>query len=234
MEPPDDPVEPPDDPVEESPASLASVPASPVGLAGRLDPGMPGARALAVVAALAALLAGGYLWLSRPRPQPVTGAAAVPSLAAPARPMSSAPTAGVVVHVAGKVRHPGVVTLVAGARVRDAVMAAGGLRPGATIGSLNLARKVIDGEQILVGTRAGPGSPVPAGTVPGAASGMPLDLNAATLEQFQELPGVGPVLAQRIVDYRTRNGGFHSVEQLREVTGIGARRFDDLKDLVRV
>lgn len=207
-------------------------------LAGRLDPGLPGARALAAVGVLAALVAAGYLWLSRPRPQPVTGPAvpssAVPSVAGPVASASPAPTATVVVHVAGKVRRPGVVTLTAGARVSEAVKAAGGLRPGAGIGSLNLARRVVDGEQIMVGMPAAPGPPAAAGPPSGGAQSTPLDLNAATLEQFQQLPGVGPVLAQRIVDYRTRHGGFRSVEQLREVSGIGARRFTDLQDLVRV
>src|SRR5262249_26642275 len=142
-----------------------------------------------------------------------------------------APAAKVVVHVAGKVRRPGVVTLAAGARVTEAIKAAGGPRPGAGIGSLNLARRVVDGERILVGQ---PGAAAPAGAAGGGGQGTPLDLNAATLEQFQQLPGVGPVLAQRIVDYRTQHDGFRSVEQLREVTGIGARRFTDLRALVQV
>lgn len=208
------------------------------GLTGRLDPGLPGARALAAVGVLAALVAGGCLWLSRPRPQPVAGPVAAslaappvagPSVSGPLTSAGAAQAATVVVHVAGKVRHPGVVTLPAGARVSDAIKAAGGPRPGARTGLLNLARKVVDGEQILVGMPAPAGAPAAGGT-----PGLPLDLNAATVEQFQQLPGVGPVLAQRIVDYRTRNGAFHSVAQLREVSGIGARRFNDLKDLVRV
>ncbi|GAA2458344.1 hypothetical protein GCM10010191_92820 [Actinomadura vinacea] len=135
----------------------------------------------------------------------------------------------------GKVRRPGVVTLPSGSRVADAIKAAGGARSGAATGSLNLARKLVDGEQIPVGVRA-PASPqaaAPAG--PSAAGpGTPLDLNAATVEQLDQLPGVGPVLAQRIVDYRTQHGGFRSVDQLQEVSGIGARRFADLKSMVRV
>jgi competence protein ComEA len=152
------------------------------------------------------------------------------------------PAGTVVVHVAGKVRRPGVITLPAGSRVTDAIRAAGGLRPGVDTGSLNLARRLTDGEQIPVGLPAVAASP---GGAPGSAPGVPpaepgtvpgtpLDLNTATVEQLQELPGVGPVLARRIVDHRTQHGGFRGVEQLREVSGIGERRFAELKDLVRV
>ncbi|HEU5157613.1 MAG TPA: ComEA family DNA-binding protein [Streptosporangiaceae bacterium] len=191
------------------------------------DPGLPGARALIAVGIVAALVAAGFLWLSRPRPQPVPAAAARPSLAAPPSAVSAAP----VVDVAGKVRHPGVVTLRPGARVIDAIKAAGGLRPGAGPGALNLARPVADGEQILVGATASP-QPAAAPAAPGA--GARLDLNAATVEQFDQLPGVGPVLARRIVDYRTQHGAFRGVEELQEVTGIGSRKYADIKDLVRV
>lgn len=189
---------------------------------------------------IAALIAGGYLWQSRPRPQPATETVTSVPAASPTVPADSTP-ADVTVHVAGKVRKPGVVTLPAGARVADAIRAAGGLRPGTGTGSLNLARRVVDGEQIAVGVPAAPPQAVPPqaappGTAgaPAAAPGQPLDLNTATAEQLDDLPGVGPVLAQRIVEYRTRNGGFRSVEQLREVSGIGERRYAELKDLVRV
>jgi competence protein ComEA len=144
----------------------------------------------------------------------------------------------VVVHVAGKVRHPGVVTLPAGARVTDAIKAAGGLRPGASIGALNLARHVVDGEQILVGvpgSAAAPGTATaPGGSAPGTAPGARLNLNTATVEQFDQLPGVGPVLAQRIIDYRAQHGAFRSVDQLQEVPGIGVRKFAEIRDLVAV
>lgn len=216
-------------------------------LIGRFDPGLPGARALAMVGLLAALIAGGYLWTSRPAPQtapePASASLAVssgpPTVPVPSGASGAAaagPGATVVVHVAGKVRRPGVVTLPAGARVGEAIKAAGGLRPGAGTGSLNLARRVVDGEQIPVGLpaaatgQAAAPSQAPAGGAPGA----PLDLNAATAEQLQSLPGVGPVLAERIVAYRTQHGGFRGVAQLREVTGIGERRFAELRDLVRV
>jgi competence protein ComEA len=203
----------------------------------RLDPGLPGVRVLALVGVLAALVAGVWLWWSRPRPQrppaPVLSPAARPA----AIPETSAtPTAlSLVVDVVGKVRHPGVVTLPAGARVIDALKEAGGLRPGAKTGTLNLARRVVDGEQILVGVSA---TPDPA-TAPSAAPGTtptiaPLDLNTATATQLDQLPGVGPVLAQRIVDYRTQHGGFRSVDELRQVSGIGEAKFADMKNLVHI
>jgi competence protein ComEA len=203
---------------------------------------MPGARALVVVGVAAALIAGCLVWMSRPRPEPVPAAEVRPSPAGPAT--ATSPRASVIVHVAGKVRHPGVVTLPGGARVIDAIKAAGGPRRGAGTGALNLARPVVDGEQILVGVRGAPAPAVPVppggtggsapGGAPGGAPGTRLDLNTATAEQLDQLPGVGPVLAQRIVDYRNQHGGYRSVDQLQEVTGIGERKFADIKDLVRV
>lgn len=207
----------------------------------RFDPGLPGVRVLAVVGLLAALLAGGYLWWSRPRPEPAPEAVLRPAArpAAPAAVSTPSPSpSAVTVDVVGKVRHPGVVVLPAGARVIDAIKAAGGLRPGTKTGTLNLARQVADGEQVLVDVTpppAPPGSAVAPGSAPGAVSpGAPLDLNTATAVQLDQLPGVGPVLAQRIVDYRTQHGGFRSVDELRQVSGIGAAKFGDLKSLVRV
>ncbi|WP_245764737.1 ComEA family DNA-binding protein [Nonomuraea jiangxiensis] len=135
------------------------------------------------------------------------------------------------VHVAGKIRNPGVYLLPSGSRVTDAVTAAGGVSRGASTGALNLARRLIDGEQIVVGPSTGsapPGTPVldPATAI--------LDLNSATPDQLEELPGVGEVLAARIAEFRTSHGGFTSVEQLREVNGIGPRKFDEIKAKVRV
>jgi competence protein ComEA len=114
--------------------------------------------------------------------------------------------------------------------------------PGADLSTLNLARKVVDGELIAVGVPAPAGAgPVaggaPAGGAPAAGApgeGAPLDLNTATAEQLDALPGVGPVLAERIVAYRTEHGGFRSVDELREVDGIGDTRFEKLRELVRV
>ncbi|WP_433478055.1 helix-hairpin-helix domain-containing protein [Spirillospora sp. CA-142024] len=196
---------------------------------------------LVLVGVVAALVAGGYLWLARPRPQPSAAPTATASLAEP-RPVPpvspAAASSSVVVHVLGKVRHPGVVTLPSGSRVAEAIKAAGGARPGAKTGTLNLARKLVDGEQIPVGIRApapsAPSAPVSPGGGSPAGPGTPLDLNAATPDQLDDLPGVGPVLAQRIVAYRTQHGGFRSVEQLQDVSGIGSHRFADLRSMVRV
>ncbi|MEV6475905.1 ComEA family DNA-binding protein [Streptomyces sp. NPDC051657] len=150
----------------------------------------------------------------------------------------------IVVDVSGKVRRPGVLRLPAGSRVADALDAAGGMRAGTDVTGLNRARVLTDGEQVVVGLPPGP--PVP-GTVgggragadgPGGAPGgpgpsAPLSLNTATAEQLETLPGVGPVLAQHMIDYRTENNGFRSVDELRQVNGIGDRRFAELQPLVR-
>ena len=194
----------------------------------RLDPGRRGAVALVLAAALAAVAAGGFALHRRPQevPVPVVEAAGAPLPGASA---DAAPAGEVVVAVAGKVRRPGLVRLPAGSRVDDAVRAAGGLAPGAEVGVLNLARRLVDGEQVLVGLAAPPGAPA----VPGGG-GTLLDLNAASASDLDALPGIGPVLAQRIVDWRTENGRFASVDQLREVTGIGEAKYEDLRAKVTV
>ena len=144
------------------------------------------------------------------------------------------PSDQVAVHVAGRVRHPGLVRLPAGSRVQDAITAAGGATPGADLDAINLARKLTDGEQVRV---PGPGDPAPP-PPPDGASGpatpsAPLDLNTATVEQLDTLPGVGEVTAGRIVAYRSAHP-FTTVDELLEVPGIGQRRFEQLKDLVTV
>lgn len=152
----------------------------------------------------------------------------------------------IVVDVSGKVRHPGIHRLPAGSRVADALRAAGGVRPGTDLDGLNRARFLVDGEQVVVGGPApATGSAVAGtaagGTAAGGAAGAgaaglpaaPVSLNTATAEQLETLPGVGPVLAQHIIDYRTQHGGFRSVDELRQVSGIGDRRFADLRSLVR-
>jgi competence protein ComEA len=208
----------------------------------RLDPGMPGIRVLAVVGIAAVVLVAGYLWATRPSAQPVAArpASAAAVLSTPAATtgssssVASAPST-VVVQVAGKVHHPGVLTLPAGSRVADAIDKAGGLLPGADTGTLNLARRLTDGEQIRVAIPGAP-APPPGAAAPGSTSdpASPLDLNSATVEQLQTLPGLGPVFAQRIIDYRTQHGGFHTVDELRQIPGIGPHRFAELKPLVRV
>ncbi|WP_055489972.1 ComEA family DNA-binding protein [Streptomyces sp. TP-A0356] len=146
--------------------------------------------------------------------------------------------AAVVVDVSGKVRAPGLQRLPAGSRVADALRAAGGVRPGTNTDGLNRARLLVDGEQIVVGGPAPAPGPDVAGSATGgsstgAAPATPVSLNTATVDQLDALPGVGPVLAQHIVDYRSQHGGFRSVDELRDVNGIGERRFADLRKLVR-
>ncbi len=151
-----------------------------------------------------------------------------------------------VVSVSGRVAHPGVVRVPGGARVADVLAAAGGAQPGVDLSGLNLARRVIDGEQIAVGVAPAPdaaGQP-PGGVAAGAGAAgsragsagpaVKVDLNTATVAQLDTLPGVGPVTAQHIVDWRTRNGRFARVDQLREIDGIGERRFQQLRDVVTI
>lgn len=144
-----------------------------------------------------------------------------------------------VVDVSGEVRNPGVHRLPPGSRVEDALAAAGGMSPDASSHGLNRARLVADGEQIVVakeGDEAESAGRAPVGgvadTAEAGADGGVVSLNSATAEQLQTLPGIGPVLAQQIVDFRTSQGGFRSVEQLRDVNGIGAHRFATLSPLV--
>jgi competence protein ComEA len=133
----------------------------------------------------------------------------------------------IVVSVVGKVPRPGLVTLAEGARVADAVQAAGGASEVDSI-ALNMARRLADGEQVYVGI------PPPPEAAPAPAKPAKVDLNTATEAQLDDLPGVGEVTAQRIIEWRTQRGRFASVEQLRQVDGIGESRFARLKDLVTV
>jgi competence protein ComEA len=169
------------------------------------------------VAVLVALGAGLLAWRSRP---------VVASVAPPPSAASETPAPEViVVAVMGRVHRPGLVEVPAGARVADALAAAGGPLPDTDLTHLNLARRLVDGELITVGV---------AGSPDGGGSGGLVNLNTATSAQLQELPGIGPVLAQRIVDYRTRWGAFRSVDDLRKVPGIGEATFAELESLVTV
>src|SRR5215213_8180394 len=162
------------------------------------------------------------------------GVAAAPSGRAPALEVAGSDGGGpLVVHVAGAVRRPGVYRLRTGARVADAVRRAGGARRRADLSAVNLAAEVQDGRQVLVPVRA-PGGGAAAAAGGGAAPGVPLDLNTATVAQLDELDGIGPAIAQQIVDYREANGGFGSVEELDRVPGIGETRLAALREKVRV
>ncbi|MFI6785197.1 helix-hairpin-helix domain-containing protein [Micromonospora sp. NPDC050276] len=203
---------------------------------GAFDPGRRGVRALAVVAVVVVLGAAGWAWRSRPQSEPVAPLVSDAASAAPAGDPSPSGSGEVVVAVAGKVRKPGLVRLPAGSRLADAVQAAGGALPGVDVALLNPARKVTDGELIVVGVTPPPvpgGAAGPAGGEAAPAAG-PLNLNTATLAQLDALPGVGPVLAQRILTHRDQHGGFKSVGDLRQVDGIGDARYEQLKDLVTV
>jgi competence protein ComEA len=143
----------------------------------------------------------------------------------------------VVVHVAGAVRRPGIYRLLGSSRVDDAVRLAGGATRRADLAGLNLAAKVEDGRQILVPKRVPASASVaapPASATAAGAPTQPVNLNTATLEQLDVLPGVGPATAQRILDFREANGGFGSVEDLSNVPGIGDVRMASLRELVRV
>lgn len=135
----------------------------------------------------------------------------------------------VFVDVVGAVRRPGLYRLPEGARVADAVRRAGGPTPKAQLELVNLAALIADGEQVVVPRR---GSAVAAARGSGAVPSGPVHLNSATVDQLDELPGVGPVTAQKIVDYREAHGGFSSVDELDAVPGIGPARLADLRSLV--
>jgi competence protein ComEA len=169
-------------------------------------------------------------------------ASTTPSPVASLSAVSPSPSpAGVVVDVEGRVHRPGLQRLPPGSRVADAVRAAGGTTPGAVLTALNLARLLTDGEQVVV---PAPGDPAPAAggagppadgsTTSGGPAAGPLDLNTATPPGLDSLPGIGPVLAERIVAWRTQHGRFTSVDELAEVPGIGPKALERLRPLVRV
>ena len=209
---------------------------------GRL--GLEGGHAVVVILlvllglAVAALLIG----LGRPQVEPV-GSAVSASVIATGTPASGVaeqddPTdanrgpAQLVVHVAGLVHTPGVVRLASGARVLDALEAAGGAHDGVDLTGLNLARLVTDGEQVLVGVTPPAGAAATPGT--GDTGSALVNLNTATAEQLEALPGIGPALAGRILAWRDDHGRFASVDELQEVSGIGPATFAELADLVTV
>lgn len=183
---------------------------------------------VALMVAVASVAAG--IWFGRGVNVPAPGDHVV---LAPPSTSTTRPTTGIVVHVAGWVESPGLVQLDEGARVGDALAAAGGVRPGASLAAVNLAQSLGDGEQIFV--------PGPAGSVGGAEQGPTADdgdglvhLNTADVTALEQLPGVGPVLAERILAHREEMGPFRSVEDLLEVSGIGEAKLASIRDLVVV
>lgn len=219
----------------------------------RADPGRAGVIGLGVVGAVAVLVT--VFTLMRDDTPAVTSAKLPPvQMVSSAAPVPSAdaalPAAPVVVSVVGLVHQPGLVTLGTGARVADALTAAGGPLDGADLVGLNMARRVGDGEQIVVGISSPPGAPPAMGSSISSAPGGPpaapgpggtpsaaevsVDLNTATVEQLDTLPGVGPVTAAAIIAWRDANGPFAGVDQLGEVDGIGPARLEKLRALVHV
>jgi competence protein ComEA len=163
------------------------------------------------------------------------GGAAAPAVTPLPAPARARPAAAklLVIDVAGAVRRPGLYRLRSGSRIDDAIAAAGGATAKAQLDAVNLAAPIADGEQVVVPGRGTAGvaaaaSPPAAGSSPSA----PLDLNTATADQLDSLPGIGPVTAQKILDYRQEHGAFHSVAELEGVPGIGAGRLAQLKGLV--
>jgi len=136
-----------------------------------------------------------------------------------------------IVNVAGKVNNPGVYQLPKGSRVIDAIKAAGNQRNGVDISDINLARILVDGEQILVGSPKPSSGKIAAKKI---TIDNPLDLNRATITQLDTLPGIGPVTAQRIIDYRTKVGRINSVEELKKISGLGGTKFEEIKSLLRI
>lgn len=225
----------------------------------RADPGRAGTVALAVIAAVAVLIT--VFTVLRDQPAPVHSAKLPPvEMVSTASPRADEPAAApaasgadqVVVSVVGLVHKPGLATLAPGSRIADALTAAGGALDGADTIGLNLARPLVDGEQIVVGLAPPSGPPVLGSSVgapsrapeaprtstapakPESKSGEPVNLNTATVEQLDALPGVGPVTAAAIVAWRETHGKFAQVDQLGEVDGIGPARLEKLRALVRV
>jgi competence protein ComEA len=186
--------------------------------------------AWAVAALVLILLAAWYLARARPE---ADAAAAPPAASIEVRSQSES-GGRVVVDVAGAVNRPGVYTLPSSARVEDALERAGGATRRADLSQVNRAAKVEDGRQILVPIRAPRGAPATAsGSAPGAPE-QPINLNTATLEQLDQLDGVGPATAQKILEYREEHGGFGSVDELDQIPGIGEKRLAALREDVRV
>ena len=141
------------------------------------------------------------------------------------------------VHVTGAVRRPGVYRVPSWARLDAAIRRAGGATGRADLQGVNLAAKVSDGQQVIVPARvrgAGSATVAGAGTAGPGEAAAPISLNAATVEQLDQLEGIGPATAQKILDWRKEHGGFGSVEDLRQISGIGPKRFESLKEKVRM
>lgn len=197
----------------------------------RLD-GLSRGELTGLIVVLVLTLGGAGLWYMRSLPKPIQVAEA-PGLGQVAGPAASPSAAAVIVDVAGWVKQPGVYELAAGDRVIDAIERAGGARKGAELSALNLAAPLVDGSQILVPrTGATTGTPGSGGSAPGGTA--LININTAGATELEALPGIGEVLAATIVQYRTENGPFASVDQLEDVSGIGPSTLEEIRDFVTV
>ena len=181
-------------------------------------------RGLAIIFALSIGIAAFYFLNSRPGAE----IAAIEELAPI---VEQVEPAKLIVNVAGKVANPGVYQLPSGARVIDAIQAAGNQLKGVDISDINLARVLVDGEQILVG---GSKSISNRSVVKKISPENPLDINRATLAQLDTLPGIGPVTAQRIIDYRIKVGRINALDELKKISGLGGSKFEEIKPLLRI
>lgn len=185
-------------------------------------------RGLVIIFALTVGISGFYFFNSRPSMQPAlvqdlnSGIVQEKVLETPV---------DLIINVAGKVNNPGVYQLPQGSRVIDAIKAAGNQRKGVDISDINLARLLVDGEQILVGS-AKPSTGKT--SVKKITTDNPLDINRATIAQLDTLPGIGPITAQRIIDYRIKVGRINSVDELKKISGLGGAKFEEIKSLLRV
>jgi competence protein ComEA len=203
----------------------------------------------AYVAVAAVVVAVGVRYVVLPQaagpaggePLVLASASSPPASTAAAVSPSAAPD--VVVYVCGAVKSPGVVRVPADARVTDALALAGGPEPGAELSAVNLAAKVVDGQQIVVpergaavaaGTASGAGGSASAAGGSAAVPGAPVNINSASLEELDALSGVGPSTAQKIIDYRVANGPFKTVDDIKNVSGIGDAKFAAMKDSITV
>ena len=181
-------------------------------------------KGVLILFALTIGLAGFYFLNSRPQVESVAIQEVTP-MVAPVAP------ADLIINVAGKVRTPGVYQLPPGSRVIDAIKAAGDQLKGIDISDINLARTLVDGEQILVGSVKYSSGKV---IVKKISPDNPLDINRATLAQLDTLPGIGPVTAGRIIDYRIKVGRINNLDELKKISGLGGSKFEEIKALLRV
>ena len=194
---------------------------------------LPHAKVFATIALAASVLLVWWLLSGRPKTTEPAAPLAFGTSTAPAG-TAKAPEAELIIDVVGKVRRPGIVTVPKGSRVYQAIEAAGGLKGRVDTASLNMARVLDDGEQLLVGIEPVAAPAASGGGTSGAPVGGKVNLNTATAEQLDTLPGVGPVTAQAILAWREENGRFGSVEDLLDVKGIGDATLAELRDLVVV